>query len=94
MSSQNIANESSNALKRKCEDDGDNDENGDNDDDDYDTFSWCLVISNNCSVDGQLFEKQSSLRRYGRHKFSVPTRNWYKLKDPFKLQLLPKSLST
>lgn len=44
MSSQNIANESSNALKRKCEDDGDNDDNGDNDNDDYDTFSWCLVF--------------------------------------------------
>ena len=37
MSSQNIANESSNALKRKCEDDGDNDN-----DDDCDTFSWCF----------------------------------------------------
>lgn len=70
MSSQNIANESSNALKRKCEDDGDNDN-----DDDCDTFSWCLVFSNNSSVDGQLFEKQSSLWRYGGHKFSVLTRN-------------------
>lgn len=70
MSSQNIANESSNTLKRKCEDDGDND----NDDDDYDTFSWCLFFSNNSSVDGQLFEKQSSLWRYDGHEFSVPTR--------------------